>query len=139
LTSSRTSGYYSVLMEEKRLYGIRGAIRCENTAGDIVRRVVELYDELLTSNDLCEENIVSLVFSVTSDITALNPAAALRRGGRAADLALFSVAEPDTLGSLSLVIRTLIHCYLPAGSSPKHVYLNGAEVLRPDRSRSEGK
>jgi chorismate mutase len=126
-------------MEEKRLFGIRGAIRCENKVDDIVRRVVELYDELLASNDLREENIVSLIFSVTSDLTALNPAAALRRGGRAADLALFSVAEPDTVGSLSFVIRILFHCYLPAGSSPKHIYLNGAEILRPDRSRAEGK
>jgi chorismate mutase len=121
-------------MGTKRLYGLRGAIRCSNDADDIVRRVVELYDELLERNGLSEDSIVSLVFSVTQDLTALNPAAALRRGGRAGDLALFSVAEPEVEGALSGVIRTLIHCYMSEGSSPRHVYLNGAEVLRPDRA-----
>lgn len=123
-------------MEMKRLYGLRGAIRCSNDAEDITLRVVELYDELLVRNGLAEEGVVSLVFSVTKDLTALNPAAALRRGGRAGDLALFSVAEPEVEGALSGVIRTLIHCYLSEGSSPRHVYLNGAEVLRPDRAQA---
>ncbi len=121
-------------MEGMRLFGIRGAIRCENTAEDITRRVVQLYDESLARNALSEENIVSLVFSVTKDLTALNPAAALRAGGRAAELSLFSVAEPDVSGGLTCVIRILMHCYLPQGASLRHTYLNGAEVLRPDRA-----
>lgn len=123
-------------MEERRLFGIRGAIRCENVVEDITHRVVELYDETLSRNGLTETDIVSLIFSVTNDLTAMNPAAALRKGGRASDLALFSVAEPEVDSGLTGVIRTLIHCYLPSDALPCHVYLNGAEVLRPDRLQS---
>ena len=126
-------------MEGMRLFGIRGAIRCENEAEDITRRVVQLYDEILARNGLSEEDIVSLVFSVTKDLTAFNPAAALRSKGRAGDLSLFSVAEPDITGSLPGVIRILMHCYLSQGLSPRHIYLNGAESLRPDRALTERK
>ncbi|GHU78566.1 chorismate mutase [Spirochaetia bacterium] len=120
----------------KRLYALRGAAQCLNEAGDIGIQVCALYDELLRANDLAEEDIVSLVFSVTADLDAKNPCAALRRTGRAADLALFAVQEASAQGSLPRTIRTLIHCYMEEGSNPRHIYRNGAEVLRPDRSYS---
>ncbi|MDR1929402.1 MAG: chorismate mutase [Treponema sp.] len=31
-------------------------------------------------------------------------------------------------------MRVLLHCYLEEGRAPRHVYLNGAEALRPDRA-----
>ncbi|GAB1482777.1 chorismate mutase [Treponema sp.] len=120
-------------MDETKLFALRAAICTENTEAAIQRRVAELYDEVLAANNLREEGIVSLIFSITSDLDALNPAAALRRSGRGADLALFSVAEPEIKGALGSVIRLLIHCYLPVGTEPRHLYRNGAEVLRPDR------
>jgi chorismate mutase len=120
----------------KRLYALRGATRCLNRADDIQSQTAALYDEILARNSLEEGDIVSLVFSLTADLDALNPAAALRKSGRAADLALFCVREPDTAGSLEQVIRVLIHYYAEEGARPRHVYRNGAEVLRPDRSPS---
>ena len=121
-------------MSEKRLYALRGAARCENTEEDIRRQVSLLYDTLLEKNRLAEEDIVSVIFSKTGDLDALNPAAALRQTGRAGDLALFAVREAETVDALPRVIRVLIHCYLPEGTKPRHVYRNGAEVLRPDRA-----
>jgi chorismate mutase len=118
----------------KRLFALRGATQCLNEAGDITRQVSVLYDELLRQNRLTEEDIVSLVFSVTADLDALNPAAALRRSGRAADLALFAVQEARVRGGLDRTIRVLLHCYLDEGSRPRHLYRNGAEILRPDRN-----
>jgi len=120
-------------MKETRLYALRGAVCCLNTEEDIELRVAELYDELLSINSLSESEIVSLIFSITGDIDALNPAAALRRSGRAQELALFSTAEPFIKGSLSGLIRVIIHCYLPKAMPLHHVYRNGAEILRPDR------
>jgi len=117
----------------KRLYALRGATQCENTVNDICEKVALMYDELLSVNNLHEEDIVSVIFSVTADLTAINPCAALRKGGRAGELALFSVQEPESQVSLERTIRALIHCYLDEGSKPRHVYRNGAEVLRPDR------
>ena len=122
-----------------RLYALRGAVCCENTAEDIRSQVSLLYDSLLEKNRLAEEDIVSLIFSQTADLDAINPAAALRQTGRAKETALFAVQEAETApppgeNALPRVIRTIIHCYLPEGSKPRHVYQNGAEVLRPDRA-----
>jgi chorismate mutase len=119
---------------EKRLFALRGATQCKNEAEDIIRQVAILYDELLQKNYLEEGDIVSIVFSVTGDIDAKNPAAALRFSGRAADLALFALQEAAIYGGLERTIRVLIHCYLPVDSHPCHIYRNGAEILRPDRT-----
>jgi len=119
----------------KRLYALRGAVQCLNTAQDICDQIAALYDELLSANKLDEENIVSLIFTVTDDLDAVNPCTALRKSGRAGELAIFSAREPECKNSLERTVRALIHCYLEEGSKPCHVYRNGAEVLRPDRIR----
>jgi chorismate mutase len=118
----------------KKLFALRGAVQCLNDAEDIGEQVAALYDRLLERNNLEEGDIVSLIFSVTGDITAINPAAALRRTGRGAGLALFAVQEAAVPGSLPRTVRALVHCYLPADALPVHVYRNGAEQLRPDRA-----
>ena len=122
-------------MSGNRLYALRGAAQCMNTAEDICRQVSLLYDSLMEKNGLAEKDIVSVIFSQTADLDALNPAAALRQSGRAAELALFAVQEAATADAFPRVIRVLIHCYLKEGARPCHVYRNGAEVLRPDRAR----
>jgi chorismate mutase len=119
---------------EGKLSALRGATRCLNSADDIGAQVTALYDELLEKNHLEEANLVSLIFSVTRDLDALNPSAALRRAGRAADLALFTTQEAEVRGGLERVVRILLHCYLDEGVEPAHVYRHGAEILRPDRA-----
>jgi chorismate mutase len=116
----------------KRLFALRGAARCINSDEDIVRQVGDLYDDLLYQNKLAEPDIVSVIFSVTADLDAKNPAAALRQSGRAGELALFALQEAAVKNGLERTIRVLIHCYLDEEASPLHVYRNGAEVLRPD-------
>jgi chorismate mutase len=118
----------------KRLYALRGATQCENSEEDIIRQVSALYDELLAGNKLEETEIVSLVFSVSAGLDALNPATALRRSGRGGELALFAVQEAAARGGLERIVRVLVHCYLPEASVPVHVYRNGAGLLRPDRN-----
>jgi chorismate mutase len=118
----------------KKLCALRGAFCCLNDKEDIIRETAACYDRLLGENQLAEGDIVSLLFSVTPDIDALNPAAALRRSGRGGELALFVQQEPVFQGSLPRVVRLLVHCYLEEGRAARHVYRNGAEVLRPDRT-----
>ncbi|MDR1325050.1 MAG: chorismate mutase [Treponema sp.] len=120
----------------KRLIALRGAACCRNDTDDIAAQVAALYDELLTRNQLREPDIVSLIFSVTRDLDAMNPAAALRHSGRAANLALFVVQEAETRDSLERTLRVLIYCYMDDALTPCHVYRNGAEILRPDRSKN---
>ena len=119
----------------KRLYALRGAVQCLNTEGDITAQISLMYDELLSANNLDEKDIVSLLFSITDDLDAINPATALRKSGRGGELALFSSREPETAGASARTIRALVHCYLEEGSVVRHVYRNGAEALRPDRAR----
>ncbi|MDR0639454.1 MAG: chorismate mutase [Spirochaetaceae bacterium] len=120
----------------KKLAAIRGAVCVENDPADIVAKTARVYDLLTGRNGIREEDIVSLVFSVTNDIDAKNPAAALRESGRARDLALFSVQEPYIKGGLPRVIRLLLHCYIEENAVPAHIYIEGAEALRPDRTCS---
>jgi chorismate mutase len=117
----------------KRLYALRGAVQCLNETGDIEKWVSTLYRQLLTKNSLNEADVVSVIFSVTQDLDALNPCAALRRAGWARDTALFAVQEPSVRDGLPRVVRVLVHCYLDEGATIRHIYCNGAEVLRPDR------
>jgi chorismate mutase len=118
----------------KKLYALRGAVQCENTVDDMRRQITLMYDELLNQNNLEEKDIVSVIFSVTDDLNAVNPCTALRKDGRAGELPLFSTQEPNCNNSVERIIRVLIHCYLDEDSQVKHVYRNGAEVLRPDRT-----
>ena len=120
----------------KKLYALRGAAQCENTEKDILGQIALMYDELLASNKLEEKDIVSVIFSMTRDLDAANPCAALRKSGRGGGaLALFSVQEPETRGSLERIVRVIIHCYLEEDAKVRHVYRNGAEILRPDRAK----
>jgi chorismate mutase len=117
----------------KKLFALRGACRCQNTAQDIQAQTAAMYDGLLSSNNLEEKDIVSIIFSVTADIDAANPAAVLRASGRAQEAALFVTAEAPFAGTgLDRVIRVIIHCYLDEDAAPKHMYTNGAQTLRPD-------
>jgi chorismate mutase len=120
----------------KKLAAIRGAVCVRNDGADITAKIARVYDLMTGQNGIREEDIVSLLFSVTSDIDAKNPAAALRESGRARDLALFSVREPFIKGGLPHVIRLLLHCYMDEDAKPRHIYTDGAETLRPDRSRA---
>lgn len=92
--------------------------------------VPQLYCEILKQNTIQENDIVSVLFSVTNDLTVLNPATALRKAGLAQSVPLFASAEPFIEGYLPSVIRVMVTYY--GETSPVHVYLNGAEVLRPD-------
>ncbi len=124
------------MKDHKKLSALRGACQAENTSEDMVHQVCALYDELLNQNKLQEENIVSVIFSVTPDLDEKNPAAALRLGGRARDLALFAVQEAVVKGGLKRCIRILIHAYIDPDQPLYHVYRNGAEILRPDRVKT---
>ena len=89
----------------------------------------------MSRNGLGEDGIISIFFSVTKDIRSINPAAALRAGGEFAETALFCAQEPDVAGALPMIIRVMMTCELDTGKTElNHVYIDGAEKLRPDLS-----
>ena len=121
----------------KKLRALRGAVCCEDNEACISSAVVNLYSRTLRVNSLSEKDIVSIQFTVTPDIRALNPATALRKNGFAENTALFCALEPCMEGSLPKTIRILIYYY--SRKKPSHIYIGGAEVLRPDLIRNTDK
>jgi len=89
-----------------------------------------MYRELIERNSIQESDIVSILFSVTGDLDAFNPATALRKAGLARSVPLMASAEPYVKGGLQRVMRVLVTYY--GASAPIPVYMNGAERLRPD-------
>ena len=107
---------------------IRGAITVKaNTADEITAASVGLIKQLAEKNGIREA--VSMIISTTPDITAKYPAAAIREAG-IINAPLFSCAEPCIDGALKMCIRVMVH--INADIAAKHVYLEGARVLRPD-------
>lgn len=119
----------------KRLYSIRGASCAENTPESIKESVKELCSKIFKLNEIKSEDLVNIHFSMTSDLDCLNAASALRKSDTGLDtssVALFTCQEANIKGMLSKVIRVMVTVYLPENSSITPVYINGAEVLRPD-------
>lgn len=120
-----------------RLIALRGATCSENTKEEITKNVCTLFNQIVTLNKLKSEDIVSVQFTVTKEITLLNPATALRLGQTVIDtksLALFCSQEAFIEGGMKNVIRIMITSYAPQNVEKQNVYLNGAEKLRPDFS-----
>ena len=119
---------------DKRLAAFRGAICVENTVESITENVCLMCRELFSRNKIKAEDIVSLQFSITDDITVLNPATALRKGNPGLDVSqvpLFCCQEAKIEGGMPLVVRALLTAYVEDGAERRNVYLNGAEKLRP--------
>jgi len=111
---------------------VRGAIQVgENSASAIEEAAARLMAEILRVNRIAENHIVSILFSVTEDLTAANPATGLRRTGFSVT-PLFCTQEPRIDGALPRIIRALVTYDSPRGGPAVPVYLDGAEGLRPD-------
>ncbi len=109
---------------------IRGAttIPCDEKQ-EIQKAVKELLEQIESCNLLKKEEIVSIVFSSTSDIHSYYPAKAAREAGFGS-CSLFSSMEPEIDGGLGLCIRVML--FVEKDMMPRHVYLRGAKVLRRD-------
>jgi len=111
---------------------VRGAIQVrDNSRPSIEEASVRLIGETLRRNAIAEDLIVSIVFSLTDDLSAANPATALRRVGFAAT-PLFCVQEARVDGAMHRVIRALVTYETQEARAAVPVYLDGAESLRAD-------
>lgn len=115
---------------------IRGAITVsENTRDAILDGTRELLTEIININDIKTSDIVSIIFTMTSDLYAAFPAVAAREIGLT-DVPLMCSNEIEVPGSLRSCIRVLVHINTDkANNEMKHIYLKGAAVLRPDLAR----
>ena len=117
--------------------GIRGAITvAHNNEKEILEATHTLLQEIVEKNTLSNENIaedmVSVIFTSTQDLNAAYPAVAARKMGWT-NVPLLCMQEMAVAGSLKRCIRVLIHWNTNRlQSEMRHIYLGGAQVLRPD-------
>jgi chorismate mutase len=113
--------------------GVRGAITVdENDENAILSATRELLQAIVDANEMREQDVASVFFTVTPDLDAVCPAAAARQMGwtRTALLCLQEMVVP---GSLPLCIRLLIHWNTERSIDEiRHLYLRDARQLRPD-------
>jgi chorismate mutase len=117
---------------------IRGATTANaDTREEIIGATLELLKEIEEKNDLKRADAISIIFTVTKDLTAVFPAAAAREMGLTF-VPLLDMAAPEIDGSLKKCIRIMIHINTDKTKQEiKHVYLRGAKVLRPDLVEKE--
>jgi chorismate mutase len=120
-------------MSSPRLQGLRGASRCAaNTTEEITEVTQELLHAMIERNDVSHDDVVSVIFTTTPDLTAMFPAAAARGIGFG-DVPLLCASEIAVPGAMPLTVRILLHAYSERSRDElHHVYLRDAQSLRDD-------
>lgn len=116
--------------------GIRGATTIkEDTVEEVMQATRELLELIQSENNFAIEDIASALFTVTSDVRSVFPAAAARTiGWDKAPLLCFQ--EIEVPGSLPRCIRVLVHVNTDKSQQEiKHIYLKEAQSLRTDLQR----
>ncbi|MEL6149331.1 MAG: chorismate mutase [Chloroflexota bacterium] len=116
-----------------RVRGIRGATTVKhNTEQEIISATRTLLEKLIEENDIAEDDVASVLFTTTPELTAAFPAKAAREMGWS-QVALMGAAEIAAMNGIPMCIRVLIHWNTEKGLDEiVHVYMRGAEVLRKD-------
>jgi chorismate mutase len=115
---------------------VRGAIQVDADDRDaIIEATAELVREVLDRNALAADDLVSVVFTATPDLTAEFPAYAARAIG-ITDVPFLCATEIDVPGAMPRVVRLLAHVDTERPREElRHVYLRGAAALRTDLPR----
>lgn len=116
---------------------IRGAVQAEaNTADAILAATENLMREVVDANGLEPDAMISALFTTTDDLDAEFPAVAARQMGLN-EVPLMCAREIPVPGAMPLVIRVMLHTYLPAGRKARHIYLGETRNLRSDLSAAQ--
>jgi chorismate mutase len=98
----------------------------------ILEGTTELVSEVMARNDLTPDDVISVLFTVTPDLTAEFPALAARKLGFH-DVPLICATEIPVPGAMPRVVRLMAHVETDQPRSAiQHVYLRGAAALRLD-------
>lgn len=116
--------------------GVRGATTVDsNTREAILEETRKLLALMIRFNGIRSEDVASAIFTVTRDLDAEFPALAARQLGWL-DVPLLCTYEIQVPGSLERCIRILMHWNTEKSQREiTHVYIRGAERLRPDLSK----
>jgi chorismate mutase len=112
---------------------LRGATTCDDDdPAQIAERTVTLLQEMFARNGVDHDDLISILFTTTGDLTSAFPATAARTIGLG-DVPLLCAQEIPVPGSMARCIRVLAHLETErARSELHHVYLERAVGLRDD-------
>jgi chorismate mutase len=112
---------------------IRGATQVEvDDRTEVLAASAELVIAVLERNALVPDDIISILFTATPDLTSEFPAHAARQLGLT-DVPLLCATEIAVPGAMPRVLRLLAHVDTERSRSEiRHVYLHGAAALRTD-------
>jgi chorismate mutase len=112
---------------------VRGAVQvASDDRAEILAGTAELVTEVMARNELSTEDVISVLFTATNDLTAEFPALAARKLGFQ-EVPLLCAAEISVPGAMPRVVRLMMHIETDKPrSAVQHVYLRGAVALRLD-------
>lgn len=117
----------------QRVRAVRGATTLrEDSREELIGRTQELIQEVFRRNDLTADDLISIVFTATEDVTSAFPAEAAREAG-ITHVPLLCARELAVAGALDRCVRVLVHAYTDRRPQElRHPYLHGARQLRTD-------
>lgn len=115
------------------LRALRGATTLEEDSEEqLTERVQALVREMMSRNGVEHDDLVSILFTATEDLTTMFPATAARGSGLG-DVPLICARELSVRNGTPRCVRILMHLYTDRERSElHHVYLHGARALRDD-------
>lgn len=118
--------------------GIRGATTVtENNADEIVLKTREMIEQMIHKNGLLPEQVAQVIITVTNDIDAAFPARALRMIDGWSYVPVMCALEIPVPNSLPKCIRVMMTVNTNVTQEKiEHIYLHGAQVLRPDLQKN---
>jgi chorismate mutase len=112
---------------------LRGATTVDaDDPAQIGERTVALLEAMFDRNGVDHDDLISIWFTATEDLTSVFPAAAARTIGLG-DVPLLCAREIPVPGSTPRCIRVLAHLVTDRSRAElRHIYLEGAASLRDD-------
>jgi chorismate mutase len=112
--------------------GVRGATTLDAGLGAEESSCVELLERMLESNGASVQDVAAAIFTLDDDLAGANPASAARAAGwELVPLLMVREHGADDRVERCLRVLLLVNTDRPQ-TDIRHVYLRGAEVLRPD-------
>lgn len=117
-----------------KVRGIRGAITVqENTSKQIKDATYEMLNKIINLNSIQEDDVISVIFTMTSDLDQVYPSIVLRELFNWNNTPILNFEEKNIVNSLRKCIRVLIYIHTDkAKKDMVHIYLREAKKLRPD-------
>jgi chorismate mutase len=116
-----------------RFRALRGAVTVSADEPELILDATRaLLREMVLLNAIDQEQLISVIFTCTPDLTSVFPARAARELGWH-DVALLCMSEVAVPGAMPRCVRVLMHVEMSVDAGRgRHVYLGAAAGLRPD-------